>query len=289
MKLKKMHWFGIATGFAITLLGTVFFLDNQRMLFFLIGLSVGVIILPFIVGISLENKKEQRINEMFLEFSRSLAESVSTGTPISKAIIAMKKKNYGVLNPHVNKMANQVELGIPVDKALQTFANDVDSSVIKRATALIRGAEKAGGQIDQILNSTAESISEIEKLKEERRSAIYGLIVQGYTIFFIFIGIILIMEFKIVPLTMGVGGFSSSSSGEVPNIEKMFTLNKKNFSPEDFTKPFLYLLLTQGFFIGLVIGKITEGSIKSGLKHSFILMITAFLVSSGARLFIGAG
>lgn len=288
MKLKKMHWFGIVAAVVIILFGTIFFYNNQKMLLFLAGIGLGVAALPFVIGLALENKREQKINEMFLEFSRNLAESVATGTPISKGIINVKKKNYGVLGPYVQKLANQVELGIPVDMALQTFANDVDSPVVKRAAALIRGAERAGGEIDYILDSTAKSISEVEKLKSERKSAIYGLVIQGYTIFFIFIGIILVMQFKIIPLTSGIGEFAGISGG-LPDFETGTGAGGEGYTYEQFTKPFLYLLLTQGLFVGLVIGKLTEGSIKKGIKHSFILMLTAFLISSGASLFIGTG
>jgi len=284
MALKKMHWFGIVAGLVLALFDVIFFYKNEKMLFFLLGIAFGVVALPFIIGLAIENKKEQKINEMFLEFSRNLAESVSAGTPISKGIINMRKKNYGVLDAHIKKLANQIELGVPVDKAMRTFSKEVDSRSIKRAIALIREAEKAGGEIDYILDSTAKSIYEIEKLKKERRSAIYGLIVQGYVIFFIFIGIILVMEFKIIPLTAGVGSFGGGVSSFIGDPQDTPVID-----PEQFTRPFLYLLLTQGLFVGLVIGKLTEGSIKKGIKHSFILMITAFLISSGARLFISGG
>jgi len=288
MRLKKMHWFGIIAAAVIILIDIVFFYNNEKMLLFLFGIALGVAALPFVIGLTLENEREGKINEMFLEFSRSLAESAATGTPISKGIVNMRKKNYGVLNPSVKKLSNQIELGIPVDKALQTFAKDLNSPVVQRAVALIREAEKAGGEIAYILDSTAKSISEVEKLKKERKSAIYSLVVQGYIIFFVFIGIILVMEFKILPLTAGLGSFVglpgeagaegfSEDTGEYGG----------DFNPEEFTRPFLYLLLTQGLFVGLVIGKLTEGSIKKGVKHSFILMITAFLMSSGARLFVG--
>jgi archaeal flagellar protein FlaJ len=287
MALKKMHWFGIVSGVVIALFDFVFFYGDERMLFFLMGIAFGVIALPFIINLAIENKKEQKVNEMFLEFSRNLAESVSTGTPISKGIVNLKKKNYGALNPYIEKLANQISLGVPVNIALQTFSKEIDSNAIKRAIALIREAEKAGGEIDYILDSTAKSISEIEKLKKERRSAIYGLIVQGYVIFFIFIGIILVMEFKIIPLTAGVGSFGGFGAGSSDLLSTQ--TGGGVISPEAFTKPFLYLLLTQGLFVGLVIGKLTEGSVKKGIKHSFILMITAFLVSTGARLFITGG
>jgi len=284
MRLKKMHWFGIVAGILIAGAAVIFFYKNQSMMLFMLGISAGIIALPFVIGITLENKNEQKMNEMFLEFSRNLAESVTIGTPISKSIINMRKKNYGVLNPHISKLANQIELGIPVSKALQTFADEVGSPVIKRAISLISEAERAGGEIDYILDSTAKSISEVEKLKEERKSAIYGLVVQGYVIFFIFIGIVLVMEFRIVPLTAGIGSFSGFSA-DVSKIQEGNNLGESNFSPEEFTRPFLFMLLTQGFFIGLVIGKLTEGSVKKGVKHSFILMMVAFLISTGARLF----
>jgi archaeal flagellar protein FlaJ len=285
MKIKKMHWFGIIAAAVMIIFDVIFFYNNERMLLFIIGLALGAVALPFIIGLSLESEKERRVSEMFLEFSRNLAESVSAGTPISKGIINMKKKNYGALTPNIEKLSNQIELGIPVDRALETFAHDLDNSVVKRAVALIREAEKAGGEIDYILDSTASSISEVEKLKKERRSAIYSMVVQGYIIFFVFIGIILVMEFKILPLTAGIGDIGGFSGG-IQDFENTGEAGE-GFDPEQFTKPFLYLLLTQGLFIGLVIGKLTEGTVKSGVKHSFILMITAFLVSSGARLFAG--
>jgi flagellar protein FlaJ len=286
MKIQRMHWFGIVAGVIIILFDILFFRDNSSMLFFIIGIGIGTAFLPFVVSLTLEGRTKQKLDERFLEFSRNLAESVMTGTPVSRSIINMRKNNYGVLNPYVQKLANQIEIGIPVEKALQTFANDVDSPVVKRAIALIREAEKAGGDIDYILSSTTKSISETEKLRQERRSAIYSLVIQGYTIFFIFIGIILVMEFKIIPLTAGIGSFGAFTGSVRDFDQPINTDTEESFDPEEFTRPFLVLLLTQGLFVGLVIGKLTEGTIKSGIKHSFILMITSFLISSGARLFI---
>jgi len=288
MKLKKMHWYGIIAAAVIILIDVIFFYNNDKMLLFLIGIALGILALPFIIGLTLENEREQKINEVFLEFSRNLAESVATGTPISKGIINLRKQNFGVLSPHIRKLANQIELGIPVDRALQTFSRDLDSPVVKRAVALISEAEKAGGEIDYILDSTAKSISDVEKLKRERKNATYSLVVQGYIIFFVFIGIILVMEFKIIPLTAGIGSFAGfpGASGDFVSDPSIVV---DDTNPEEFTRPFLFLLLTQGLFVGLVIGKLTEGSVKKGIKHSFILMITAFLMSSGARLFIGGG
>lgn len=280
-----MHWFGIVAAVVLILADIFIFWGDQKMFIFIIGISLGIVAVPFIVGLTIENKEEQKINEMFLEFSRNLAESVATGTPISKAIVNMKKKNYGLLNPHIRKLANQIEIGIPISRALQTFSHDIGSPVVIRATALINEAERSGGEIDYILDSTAKSISEVEKLKKERKSTLSSLMVEGYIIFFVFIAIVLVMEFKIIPLTEGIGSFGGLGGNlNFQNVEAAQEAAPQ-FSSADFTKPLTYLLLTQGIFMGLVIGKLTEGKLQAGIKHSLILAITAFLVSTAARIF----
>jgi len=217
---------------------------------------------------------------MFLEFSRNLAESVKAGTSISKSIVNVKSKYYGSLTPHIQKLANQISIGIPVKYALNTFADDVNSKTVKRAITLISEADKAGGKIERILDSVANSVAEIEKLKKERMAAIYGLVVQGYIIFLIFIVIMLVLEFKILPMT--------SEFGELGTDSALFGtgIGTSSFNVEELSKPFLYLLLVQGLFAGLVIGKLAEGSIKSGIKHSFIMMVLVLLITTGARIFL---
>lgn len=273
---------GIAS--LVVILLDIFLFWGGAAFYFIIGLAVALALLPYILSVATENKREQEVAEMFLEFSRNLAESVNTGTPISKSIINMKKKNYGPLSVHIEKLANQIALGIPVNKALHNFSRDVNSPVISRAVALISEAERAGGQIDYILESVAKSISEVEKLKNERKAAISNLVVQGYIIFFIFIGIMLVMEYKILPLTSNIGSFGGLGGSFGSTTQAAPT---EAFDAATLARPFLYLLLTQGFFAGLTIGKLTEGKIMAGIKHSFILSITAFLVSTGTHALLG--
>jgi flagellar protein FlaJ len=281
MKLKKVEIVGLAAGALVLILDLIFF-RGEKIFAFIVGLAFVAGAIPFVLGVMQEGKREEEVSEMFLEFSRNLAESVNTGTPISKSIINMARKNYGALTPHVQKLANQISLGIPVGRALETFADDVDNRVIQRAIALIREAEKAGGEIDYILESVANSIAEVEKLKKERKAAIFNLIVQGYIIFFIFIGIMLVMEFKILPLTYGTSSFGLST-GDIGSFTGGVTMAAEKLDPEQISGMFLYLLLTQGFFAGLTIGKLSGGTLKAGIKHSFILTIAAFLISTGVR------
>ncbi len=284
-EIKKFHIMGIV----VALIGVIIdliFLRGEKVFYFILGISIIIAALPFFVSFLIKTGKEKEKEEMFLEFSRNLVESVKSGTPISRSILNIKNKDYGSLTPHINKLGNQIALGIPVEEALEIFAKDVNNRTIYRAIALIREAQQAGGEIETILESVAKSVSQTDELKKERKAAVYSLVVQGYIIFMIFIVIMLVLEFKILPMAgefdiqgdlqgeAGLAGIMPFGGGEQVSVEKISNL-------------FLYLLLTQGCFAGLIIGKLAEGEIKSGIKHSFILMALAMLISTGSKAFLG--
>jgi len=270
MKLEKMHWMGIVAGLVVAIASKIVF-GESKLFFFLLVLSLIVGALPFVITIILDQSKQKEKEEKFLEFSRDLVENVKSGTPISKSIIHLKNRDYGALSPHIRKLASQLTLGITLTQALITFARDTKSKVITRAVTLISEAERAGGQIDSILGSVADSVNQIENLRKEQKAAVSNLVTQGYLIFFVFIIIMLVLELKIMPLV------SNLSGGEGLSIK----VNK--IDPSEFGLPLFIMLLVQSFFAGLVIGKISEGSIKHGIKHSFILLAITLLVTTGVK------
>ncbi len=269
MNLKIIRWIGIALGLAIIFTSFLFYGDTKFYIIIGIGIIIGVS--PYIALTIIENKIAAEKEQMFLEFTRDLVESVKSGTPVSKSIVNMKNKPYGILSKHVRKLANQISLGIPLGTALQTFSKDVNNATISRALTLIGQAEKAGGDIGEILESVAAAVNMSDKLKKERKAAISSLVIQGYIIFFIFMIIIIVMQFKILPMIEGIANI---------DVIGMTNIGAGGGGHMDFSQAFLYLLLIQGFFSGLAIGLLSEGNIKAGIKHSFALMITAFLVSA---------
>jgi flagellar protein FlaJ len=275
IKLKDILFgsFGIVlagAGFAFFRLEKI----NSKQFYFVIILSLFFFLLPMVLRWVIESNNRKKIESKFLEFTRDLVENVKSGTPISKSIINLKNRDYGILSAHVQKLANQIYLGIPLSNALEIFAKDTRSSIIARAVSLISEAEKAGGEIDTIIEAVSNSVNQIENLRKERVSAIFNLAVQGYIIFIIFLVILLMLQFKILPM---VAGFSTAES----------QISVQQVSSDEFSKPLLVLLLIQAVFSGLVIGKISEGSIKDGIKHSFILFFISLLMKYGADAFFG--
>ena len=240
--------------------------------FFVLAINVGWA--NFWYDFLQENKRQKEIELKFLEFIRNLVEAVKAGISIPKGVLQVADKDYGALKPYIKKLAYQIEWGIPMHNALNVFADDTKNNVIKRSVSIIIEADQSGGNIADILESVSVSVINIKKMKEERRNSIASQIVQGYMVFLMFIGIMLVMQIylfpKITNISSGLGsstgvlGFSSEGAGEL-NLDKAF----------------FGLVMVQGFFAGLVIGKFSEGNIKNGLIHSLILMtISALLITT---------
>jgi hypothetical protein len=90
----------------------------------------------------------------------------------------------------------------------------------------------------------------------------------------------MVMQFYIIPMISGIASVGTISTTGI-------TTSGSDTTALDASQAFLYLLIIQGLFSGLTIGKLSEGSLKPGIKHSFALVALAFLVSTLANVLLG--
>ncbi|MFW6283170.1 MAG: hypothetical protein ACOC1P_03920, partial [Minisyncoccales bacterium] len=85
MEIRKSQKIGLGIGFAIVVIS--FFFIGTDYFPLIIGTGIIVALTPFVFMVIEESRIENEKEEMFLEFTRNLVESVKTGTPISKSIL----------------------------------------------------------------------------------------------------------------------------------------------------------------------------------------------------------
>ncbi len=279
IKIRMKHILFIILGILL-LIANFYFFWETRWFKPLVVVSFVIAGIQFLLDFLNENKRQKEIEVKFLEFVRTLVETVRSGVSVPKGILQISDEDYGALNPYVKKLSNQIEWGFPLQEALKVFAHDTNNRVIKKSISIVTEAEKSGGNLDKVLESVSNSIFMIKKMKEERRASVYSQMVQGYIIFFVFIIIMLVLQIYLMPkissisLDVGSGlGQNLVGAGGVGNT----------ISQDLMGNIFTWLVVIQGLFAGLMIGKFSEGELKSGIKHSLILIIIGYLIISTVK------
>ncbi len=200
------------------------------------------------------------IEARFPEFLRDVTSNIETGMTLPQAIRTVCRNDYGPLSSYVRDMSAKLEWGINFDKVLDDMGKKLGSMTINRSIKTINETHRSGGYIGTVLEAVAESQTILERIKKERATSIYAQMINGYVIFFVFLGVMYGMSEFLVPVfsTPGTG----SGMGDV------------------YKTIFGNLIIIQGLFAGLAIGKMAEGSVISGIKHSLVMVSIGYIIFS---------
>ncbi len=205
----------------------------------------------------------RKVEQNFPAWVRDVTENIAAGMTLPQAIRQTGKNDYGYLTEYVRDLVAKIDWGISFEKALNSFADSSRSKIIKRTVKGIIEAHRSGGSIATVLDAITVSVQELEKIRKERSVRVYSQLVTGYSIFFLFLGIMLVLSRLLIPT---LAQTSQQGNGELQAF---------------YDNIFRALVVIQGIFAGLGVGKMAEGTITAGLKHSFVLAVvgyTAFVI-----------
>jgi flagellar protein FlaJ len=298
MKTEKRHIAAMLLGVSLLIIDLFFFFKSFWFIPLII-ISVTIGWSQYWIDFFIELQRQKNLEARFPDFVRYLVGAIKSGMPISKSISHVSKTNFGDLTPYVKKLANQVEWAIPIHKSLMIFAHDTKNPVIKRAIATVIEAEQAGGNIEDVLETVTDSVINIKKIKDRRKAGIHGQVIQSYVIFIVFLVVMIIVQNLVVPYVSNLSSptTTAATEGIINPLGGIITAIEIDYSSVSgfistmgqwflsLRGVFLMISLIQGFFTGIVIGKLAEGEIYPGLKHSLILMTLAFFVVSISQAF----
>ena len=235
---------------------------------------LGIIVFTGVYGIYefMRLQTVRKIDDRFPDFVRDLAEARRAGMTFTKAIMHASKGNYGVLTPEIQKIARQISWGSSVDAALSSFAKRVNTKLIHRTISLIIEASRSGGHVADVLDAASKDAREIKLIESERRASLISYVAIVYVGMGVFLMIVVIITKTLLPALMGSSGGSSLPAGGMNVLQN---------TKEDIlaiTQVFFSAAIIQSGLMGLVAGVFEEGDLISGIKHSFIMLIIAWVV-----------
>lgn len=240
----------------------------QRITFLFINLFGIILLLGPILTIryyqfAIRGEYEDR----FPDFLRDIVEGVRSGMSLPQAIENAAGNDYGRLSPKVEAMSAKLEWGIPFDKVLTDFADETDSQIIRRAVNTIIQTYESGGNVSEVLETVGKNIKQIKQLERERESELYGEVLTGYLVYFIFIGVLIALINYLVPALSFSGDIGPLSGGSGQSTSALIN---------QYRPVFRNLVVIQAVFSGLVIGKLSEGELRAGAKHIGVLLAVGY-------------
>ncbi|MBI4020765.1 MAG: type II secretion system F family protein [Candidatus Aenigmarchaeota archaeon] len=262
----------------------------------LIGAIIAV--LPFFIYKYTTYAWVRSLEGQFPAFIRDLADSRRSGMSFPESIKLATRANYGKLSEEIMLMHNKLSWGIPFIRVLEIFQHRLrQSKLIKEAVTIIKESYKSGGDIASTLQSISRDMVMLKEAEAERASMVKQHVMIMYGVFFMFVGISVMIILVMVPMIQtqpeglqagNVGiGFSDPCEGLALFPCNLFNLvgGFLGIAPgitNYYVSLFFLVVVIEGIFTGLIAGQLGESSIIAGSKHSLIMTF----IGIGVFLFI---
>ena len=229
-------------------------------------------IIPYSIFYEIRTARLRKVESLMPDFLRQMASLNEAGMSAIEAIRVLSSANLGVLTKEIIKIRRDVEWGKLVTDAFKKFEQRIGSALISKVISMLVKALETSYNIKGALTISADSAYlEVESWKRLRREMlIYVMLVYISYGVFLFTVVVMVNNF--------LGVLAGVESSNIP--EGALSLPDLDY----LNRIFFHTALIGGFFSGLVAGLMGEGDVRSGLKHSAILLLITLAVF---KIFIG--
>lgn len=229
-----------------------------------------LIITPLALLDFFDDRRQRNLEAALPNFFRDLAGMNESGMTLPGAVALVARAEYGALTPHIRRLDQEMSWNVPFVPAMLRFGERIRTPLATRSVDLIAKASRAGGDISNVLRAAAIDTYEFVTLKTDRLNNMFIYIVIIIISFFVYMFVIGILTSTFLG-TMAEAGKAAEASGAGAGFMSSIDI--------DFYKRiFSHAVLLQGFFSGLVAGKMGEGRALAGLKYSAMMVFIGWMV-----------
>jgi flagellar protein FlaJ len=259
-RVKKIVWIAsVLLATAIILFAYAMFWGTMTFDEFLFFAAITAVFPPAVLTY-IDYKWRKAIDEHLPDLFRSIVQAQETGMTLLQALEDASTRNYGPLTAELKKMNAQISWGMTFEEALIALGKRVNTVLMQRTVPLIIEASRSGGHVEKVFDPLGKFVQTTLLLDKERRNQTRPYVAIIYVAFFVFLFTIILL-FKSFFISM----------------ESLPMLGTAVMSPLEMERLFFHMTSIQAFFGGLVAGKMGEGTINAGLKHSLIMMLCGYI------------
>jgi len=292
-KIPAEAWLLISTATAICAAGATFlliifltaFLENAKIAISpIVALVIFLVVIDIMLGYPylLAMKRVSSIEESLPDALKQLADTLKAGGTYEYALREISISEYGPLSKEMENVLRKMEEGENLEDSLNSFARNVDSTLIKRTIAIINDAIKAGAGLADVMEEIADDVRAMHRIAKERIAGtmlqVIFIIAAGSAVAPIILGLITTVVQMLIETSAGMATNMAIITEAVTN--KWYIVNLLQ----------LYMLI-EVVASGVMISLTREGKISKSLIYIPILLLMAFtcyyLAMFASHLMIG--
>ena len=251
-----------------------------------------LVIMPAVIYVWLAmqaNRRSEMIEKMLPNFLSMMASNIRSGITYDRALLLSTRKEFGPLAEEIERAAKQTIAGKPLTEAMMDMAKRTRSETFAKTMRLIVEGTAAGGNLAEMLETTAIDIRQSASLKREISATI-----MVYRLF------IVISSAIGAPLLYGLTGFlikifvdirantaSTAVAGPLASSLPLMSGKGGMISPELFFWYAVTAIAVTVFLSALASGMITKGKETEGLPDLGWMLAVAFAIFFGVNHVFG--
>ncbi|MCK4456665.1 MAG: type II secretion system F family protein [Thermoplasmata archaeon] len=214
------------------------------------------------------------------DFLRDVAEAGRFGMTLADAIVVASTGRYGRLTAEIEKMAAQIQWGVPASEALKLFNERVKTPMVSRVVSIIVKSSDAGGDVADVLTMVSHDAKETQLTEYERSIAMSTYIAVIYISFFVFLVTIAIINATFLPKMLEASeSLTTSGDGDGGAVDSPLASDLPNIV-ESIKLAFFLAAIIHAVGDGLLAGVLDNGRVISGFRHSFLMLLIGFSILS---------
>jgi len=218
-------------------------------------------------------KRIRDIESRLPDFLRDVSEGGRFGMTLADSIKVSSRGRYGRLTPEIQRMAAQIDWGVPATDAIKLFIDRVDTPLVRRMTSIVIKANDAGGNVADVLDMVAHDARETLLNRNERSIAMSTYTVVIYVAFAVFLATIFILNSTFLPQMIKAGNQISEGTENMSGVPIQV---QSDVVPE-VQLIFVISVVIHAFGDGILAGVLQDGRVANGLRHSFIMLLIGLI------------
>ncbi|MEK6902439.1 MAG: type II secretion system F family protein [archaeon] len=244
------------------------------------GLVIGGVYLVLDLQAEGRGKAVERILPDALQL---IASNIKSGLTTERALLMSARPEFGPLEVELKRVSTRILSGMPVEKAIMEIPKHIKSRLVERTTWLLARGISSGGEIADLLMQLSRNLRTQLALQSEAHASISIYIILiffsaafgGPALYAVSSFIVEVMSSQssstqvdpsaIAAAGSRFGGMSSFVGGESSIIDPEFVIFFAQI-----------MLLIGGLFASLILGAISTGKEKDGVRYIPVLLFFSF-------------